>query len=83
MSILNQCYADLAANNRVSPRRLETLYNLTVARAKLKIKETADIEDASETVEFYNKVIEDYHTSIAVAIFVHWHDFPEQVPEVM
>jgi replicative DNA helicase Mcm len=67
MSILNHCYADLAYRNRVSPRRLETLYNLAIARAKLKIKETVDIEDASETVEFYNKVIEDYHTSIAVA----------------
>jgi DNA replicative helicase MCM subunit Mcm2 (Cdc46/Mcm family) len=67
MSILNKCYAELAHRNRVSPRRLETLYNLAIARAKLKLKETVDIEDAIETVEFYNRVIEDYNDAIAIA----------------
>ena len=51
MSILNRCYADLAYDNKVSPRKLESLYNLAKARAKLKLKDVVDAEDAKETVE--------------------------------
>ena len=48
---LSRCYADSAYDNRVSPRKLETLYNLAKARAKLKLKEVVDVEDAKETVQ--------------------------------
>ena len=50
MSILGRCYADLAYDNKVSPRKLETLHNLARARAKLKLKDVVDVEDAKETV---------------------------------
>jgi DNA replicative helicase MCM subunit Mcm2 (Cdc46/Mcm family) len=68
MSILNKCYADLGSEdkNKISPRKLKTLYNLARARAKLKLKEVVDIDDAIETVQYYNKVIEDYNAATVV-----------------
>ena len=66
-SILNRCYADLAYDNKVSPRRLETLYNLVKARAKLKLKEVVDVEDAKETVNYFNKVVNEYYQSTVIA----------------
>ena len=66
-SILNRCYADLAYDNKVSPRRLETLYNLAKARAKLKLKDVVDAEDAKETVQYFSKVVNDYYQSTVIA----------------
>jgi replicative DNA helicase Mcm len=68
MSILNKCYADLASTNRISKRKLQTLYNLAIARAKLKLKDLVDEADARETVDYYNKITEDYNTSAVVAV---------------
>ena len=67
MSILNRCYADLAYDNKVSPRKLETLYNLAKARAKLKLKDVVDAEDAKETVQYFSKVVNDYYQSTVIA----------------
>jgi DNA replicative helicase MCM subunit Mcm2 (Cdc46/Mcm family) len=61
MSILGRCYADLAYDNKASPRRLETLYNLAKARTKLKLKEIVDVDDAKETVNYFNNVVKDYY----------------------
>ena len=67
MSILGRCYADLAFDNKVSPRKLETLYNLAKARAKLKLKDIVDAEDAKETVNYFSKVVNDYYLSTVIA----------------
>ena len=67
MSILNRCYADLAYYNKVSPRKLESLYNLARARAKLKLKEVVDAEDAKETVDYFSKVVNEYYQSTVIA----------------
>ncbi len=67
VSILGRCYADLAYDNKVSPRKLESLYNLVKARAKLKLKEIVDAEDAKETVNYFSKVVNEYYKSTAIA----------------
>ena len=67
MSILGRCYADLAYDNKVSPRKLETLYNLAKARTKLKLKDVVDAEDAKETVQYFSKVVNDYYQSTVIA----------------
>ena len=67
MSILGRCYADLAYDNKVSPRKFETLHNLARARAKLKLKDVVDVEDAKETVNYFNKVVNDYYQSTVIA----------------
>ena len=67
MSILGRCYADLAYDNKVSPRKLETLHNLAKARAKLKLKDVVDAEDAKETVDYFSKVVNDYYRSTMIA----------------
>lgn len=67
MSILNRCYADLAYDNKVSPRKLETLYNLAKARAKLKLKDIVDAEDAKETVNYFSRVVNEYYQSTVIA----------------
>jgi len=40
-------------NNQASPRLLETLNNLCRAVARLKQKDTIDVEDAKEVIQFY------------------------------
>ncbi len=67
MSILGRCYADLAYDNKVSPRKLETLHNLAKSRAKLKLKDIVDRDDAKETVNYFSKVVNDYYLSTVIA----------------
>lgn len=47
-------------NPLVSPRVLETLINLTKARARLLLKNEAGAEDAKSVVRFYSKMIRGY-----------------------
>ena len=61
ISICVEAYIDMTRNNNtISPRRLETLFNLTRARARLLLKDVADANDAKAIVEFYNEMIKNY-----------------------
>ena len=63
-SMISEYYVKVAANSPISSRALETIYNLTIARAKLKLKDQVDSNDAKETINFYNKVTEDYYSKV-------------------
>jgi DNA replicative helicase MCM subunit Mcm2 (Cdc46/Mcm family) len=43
-----------------SPRMLETLYRIARAISRLKLKKIVDTEDAKETMEFYNVILQQY-----------------------
>jgi len=67
-SILIEAYTQMNRKNRfVSPRRLETLFNATKARARFLLKNEADSTDAIAIVKFYGKMIENYESGIIEA----------------
>jgi DNA replicative helicase MCM subunit Mcm2 (Cdc46/Mcm family) len=48
-------------------RKLETLHNLAKARARLKLKDVVDPEDAKETVQYFGKVVNEYYRCTMIA----------------
>ncbi|MFZ0553844.1 MAG: hypothetical protein WAM26_01000, partial [Nitrososphaeraceae archaeon] len=68
-SIVEQFAEALMKNNKdVSPRRLETIFNLTIAHAKVKLKDDADAQDAKEAIEFFKQVNEELLAQIDVQV---------------
>ncbi len=65
-SILNEYYIGMTQFNSISPRVHESLFNLTRARAKLKLKKIADAEDAKETLQYYDSIIKDYNNEVYI-----------------
>jgi DNA replicative helicase MCM subunit Mcm2 (Cdc46/Mcm family) len=57
-SILNETYVKIAVRGIGTPRVRDTLYRLAKARTRLKLKGVVDVNDARETVQFYNIVIQ-------------------------
>jgi replicative DNA helicase Mcm len=63
--MLNEYYIKISINFG-SYRIRETLYRLTKAIARLKLKEIADAEDAKETMQFYNTNLLQYQQVISI-----------------
>lgn len=60
-SICVEAYVQMSNyNTAVSPRRIDTLFNLAKARARILLKKVADGDDARAVVEFYNSMIKNY-----------------------
>jgi replicative DNA helicase Mcm len=53
--MINEYFAVFENTNTISKRPFETLYNLALARAKLKFKNEIDADDVTETIEFYSR----------------------------
>lgn len=51
-----------------SPRILETLFRLARTRARLKLKDIVDMEDAKDTMEFYNVSLEQHEQAISIPL---------------
>jgi len=64
--MLNEYFTELSSKEFGSNRILDTLRRLAQARARLKLKETIDVEDAKETMQFYNIILEQYHHVIEI-----------------
>jgi DNA replicative helicase MCM subunit Mcm2 (Cdc46/Mcm family) len=62
--MINEYYVVFEQTNSISKRPFETLYNLAAAFAKLKFKDTVDVKEAEEAIDFYSKVTEDYNTQV-------------------
>ena len=43
------------------PRKLDSLIRITLAIAKIKLKNNADIDDAQEAVQFYNEILKNFN----------------------
>ena len=43
------------------PRKLDSLIRITLAIAKIKLKNIADIDDAQEAVQFYNEILKNFN----------------------
>jgi DNA replicative helicase MCM subunit Mcm2 (Cdc46/Mcm family) len=63
--MLNEYYIKVAKDFG-SPRLLKTLYKLTKARAALKLKNLADEEDARETMQLYNAILQQYQQVVSI-----------------
>ncbi|HEX9318664.1 MAG TPA: hypothetical protein VF884_06990 [Nitrososphaeraceae archaeon] len=60
-SILVEAFVEMMKHSKlVSPRRLDTLFNLSKARARLLLKDVVDVEDATAVVYFYSQMAKDY-----------------------
>jgi replicative DNA helicase Mcm len=64
-SILNEAYIKLAQTFG-TPRIRNSLFRLTRARARLKLKKIADEQDAKETIAFYNAMIQQFTEIVAI-----------------
>jgi DNA replicative helicase MCM subunit Mcm2 (Cdc46/Mcm family) len=66
--MIGRYYIDLNKSNRglKSKRILETLYRLSMAVAKLKLKEIVEAEDAEHATKFYNILINNYLFSLPI-----------------
>jgi hypothetical protein len=49
------------------PRKFDSLIRITIAIAKLKLKNTADVDEAEEAVIFYNKRLEYFNSATRLA----------------
>jgi DNA replicative helicase MCM subunit Mcm2 (Cdc46/Mcm family) len=49
-----------------SNRTLDTLFRLSKAIARLKLKNVVDGNDARETIEFYNVVLQQYQRAVSI-----------------
>ena len=49
-----------------SPRILKTIYGIAANIARIKLKNTIDAADASETMQFYNVILQQLHTIVAL-----------------
>jgi DNA replicative helicase MCM subunit Mcm2 (Cdc46/Mcm family) len=63
--MLTEYWVNLAENFG-SPRILQALFRLAKARARLKLKQIVDAEDASETTKFYNVILQQHQQVINI-----------------
>jgi DNA replicative helicase MCM subunit Mcm2 (Cdc46/Mcm family) len=64
-SMLTEYWANLAENFG-SPRILETLFRLAKARSRLKLKQMVDADDAIETMQFYNVMLQQHRQAVKI-----------------
>jgi hypothetical protein len=64
-SMLSEYWANLAENFG-SPRILETLFRLAKARSRLKLKQMVDADDAIETMQFYNVILQQHLHAVKI-----------------
>lgn len=64
-SLLEQFYVSMGKTG-VSGlhRKLDSLIRLTIATAKLKLKNTADANDAQEVISFYNDILKNFNHAV-------------------
>jgi len=63
-----ESFSNLSFKGFGTNRVLETLFRISRAIARLKLKEIVDSEDAKETIEFYNVVLQNYGQTTTVPI---------------
>ncbi|NOJ32969.1 MAG: hypothetical protein DA329_12610, partial [Candidatus Nitrosocosmicus sp.] len=68
LAMLKNYFVDICSNEFVSYRRFDTLIRISKARARLKLKEFVDREDAVETMQFYNIILHQYQQAVAITI---------------
>jgi replicative DNA helicase Mcm len=62
--VLTEYFVSMRLRNpTISPRRQKTLFNLARARARLQLKEVADLDDAKAVIEYYGKMVADYENT--------------------
>ena len=67
-AMLSEYWIRMAKNGiRGLPRKLDTIERITIAIAKLKLKESADVEEAKEAMEFYNVILLNYQQTVPVS----------------
>ncbi len=67
-SLLNNFYINMGkAGISGLPRKLDSLLRITIAIAKLKLKDVADVYDAQEAMLFYNDILKDFNQTAALA----------------
>jgi len=67
-SFLKEFYINMGTSGISGlPRKFDTLIRMTVAIAKLKLKNTADVDEAEEAVIFYNKRLEYFNLTTRLA----------------
>jgi DNA replicative helicase MCM subunit Mcm2 (Cdc46/Mcm family) len=49
------------------PRKLETLERIAISIAKLKLKSLVDAEEATEAMQFYNVILQNYQQTVAIS----------------
>jgi DNA replicative helicase MCM subunit Mcm2 (Cdc46/Mcm family) len=49
------------------PRKLDTLERIALARAKLKLKDVAGEEEAIETMQYYNVILQHYQQTVTIS----------------
>jgi replicative DNA helicase Mcm len=64
-NMLNQYYVGIAVKYG-SPRIRETVIRIAITIAKLKLKKIVDEEDAKETMQFYNVILQQMDTIVAL-----------------
>lgn len=65
-NMLIQFYASVAAKTG-SPRIFDTLKNISFAIARLKQKDTIEVEDADEAIQFYNVILQQLEEIVVIA----------------
>jgi hypothetical protein len=65
-AMLNEYWIELATRKIGSPRIQETLHRLAKARARLNLKKIVDAEDARETMQFYNIILQQYEQIVTL-----------------
>ena len=65
-SMLNEYFIALSNTVFGTHRKLETLFKLARATARLKLKEIVDVDDARETMELFNIILEQYQCVVAI-----------------
>ncbi len=67
-SLLKEFYINMGYSGISGlPRKFDSLIRITVAIAKLKLKNTADLDDAEEAMMFYNKQLEYFNWATRLA----------------
>lgn len=66
-TMIKEFYKKISTKGFGSPRVMITLFKLAKAIARLKLKEIADEEDASETMDFYNVMLLDFQKEVIVS----------------
>jgi DNA replicative helicase MCM subunit Mcm2 (Cdc46/Mcm family) len=64
-NMLNQYYVNIAVKHG-SPRIRETVFRIAATIAKLKLKKIVDEEDARETMQFYNVILQQIEMIVTV-----------------
>ena len=64
-AMLNQYYVGVRASYG-SPRILKTIYGIAANIARIKLKNTIDAADASETMKFYNVILQQLSSIVAL-----------------